>query len=672
MEKIYDNREFSWLKFNERVLDEAKSAEVPSLEKLRFISIATNNLDEFYMVRVGSLTDRILLKSESSEKRAELLDLYDNILKRTADFYEKQEEVYKNVVSELKDNNLKILSIASLSEEQLTFVKLVYIREIAPLLSAYIIDDRSRYPHLENKSVSAALYLKKKDKKMLAFVNKGSKVPKVIKIPSKSGPRFVLSDDVILRYAGKLFEGCSVIEKALVKVTRNADLDALEALYDEDVNYRSKVKELIKKRKRLLPVKIEVSNKISKEFKKLIANNLSEKIVLVNKIPLVFDFLSDIEKSLTKDQKSDIVFPKWEPKLPKWYDESISMLDTVTKKDVYLSYPYDSTRPFFKLLEEAAADKNITSIKVTLYRLSSYSKLVDILLRACKAGKKVVAVMELRARFDEDNNINYSEILENAGVKVLYGPSDYKIHSKVLLITGKNKYITHLATGNYNENTARLYTDVNIITGNKEIGEDAENLFSNIEKGNLKGKYNILAVSPSGVMKKLTKLINKEIEFQNQHKNGYIIMKFNSLTSQPMMEKLIEASRAGVKIQLIVRGICCLVPGIKGETENITVISIVGRFLEHSRVFYFNHNGEKVMYISSADLMTRNLERRVETAVPILDNTIKNHIYHTLLVMLSDDVKARIMHKSRKYHKKETENNINSQSYFCEIAGDEE
>ena len=666
MEKIYDNREFSWLKFNERVLDEAKSPLTPPLEKLRFISITTNNLDEFYMVRVGSLTDQMLLKPDNSDKRAEFSELYENILDRTAAFYEKQESVYKDVMAELRENHVQILKPGELSAEQLTFIKLIYVREIAPLLSAHIVDNRSRYPHLENKNVNIALHLKKKDKRLLAFVHKGRAIPRLIKLPSKSGLKFVLTDDIILRYAGRFFDGCAVLGKTLVKVTRNADLDALEALYDEDVNYRSKVKDLIKKRKRLLPVKIEVSEKISKEFRKLLANNLSDKIMLVNKIPMSFDFLSDIEKNLRREDKHKLIFPRWEPKLPKWYNEK--MIDTVLKNDVFLSYPYNSTKPFFRLLEEAATNPEVSSIKVTLYRLSHYSKLIDILLKACEAGKEVVAVMELRARFDEDNNINYSEILENAGAKILYGPSEYKIHSKVLLITMGDKYITHLATGNYNENTAKLYTDLNIITANYDIGKDSENLFANIENGNLKGKYNILYVSPNGIMKKLIKLINKEIEFQKEFGNGYIIMKFNSLTSRPIMEKLIEASKAGVKIQLIVRGICCLVPGIKNETENISVISIVGRFLEHSRVFYFNHNGEKRMYISSADLMTRNLERRVETAVPILDEGIKNQIYHTLLVMLSDDVKARVMTKNRKYHKKDTQNDINSQSYFCEIA----
>jgi len=666
MEKIYDNREFSWLKFNERVLDEAKSPLTPPLEKLRFISITTNNLDEFYMVRVGSLTDRILLKSNNSEKRAELLELYDNILERTAAFYEKQESVYKDVISELSKKGLQILTPGELTNEQLVFVKLVYIREIAPLLSAYIVDNTTRYPHLENKNTNIALHIKKKDKKLLAFIHKGNAIPKIIKLPSKSGLKYVFSDDIILKYAGKLFEGCTILEKVIVKVTRNADLDALEALYDEDVNYRSKMKDLIRKRKRLLPVKIEVSDKISVGLRKLLTNNLNEKILLSNKIPMSFGFLADIEKNLPRDKRDKLVFEKWVPRLPEWYSDEMSMTNAIMKKDIMLFYPFDSTKPFFKLLEEAAGDPEVSSIKVTLYRLSHHSRLIDILLKARDAGKEVVTVMELRARFDEDNNINYSEILENAGAKVLYGPSDYKIHSKVLLITKGEKYITHLATGNYNENTAKLYTDINIMTSNYEIGADAESLFKNIEDGNLKGKYRILSVSPNGIMKRLIKLIGKEIEFQKQYGNGYIILKFNSLTSRPMMEKLIEASKAGVKIQLIIRGICCLVPGIKGETENITVISIVGRFLEHSRVFYFNHNSEKRMYISSADLMTRNLERRVETAVPVLDFEIKNRIYHTLLVMMSDDVKARIMGKNRKYNKKETGNDINSQAYFCE------
>lgn len=671
---IYENREISWLKFNERVLEEATDALTPPLEKLRFLSIVTSNLDEFYMVRVGSLTDHVQFHKQTKDNKSGMSEQeqLDKILKKTRKFYVKQEAVFQEVVATLCEHKVRLLKLSELDRSQMNYVKEQYQRQIAPLLTFQIVDPRQPFPHLENRAVYTALHLKRKEKTALALVSKSSAVQQLIQLPSYDGFGFVLTDEVITYFAPKQFPDYDVTETCRVKVTRNADLEMLEAWYDQDVDYRDMMKDILKKRVRLSPVRIEVSQPISKEFKKLICHKSDESILLVNGVPLSYRFLGEAEKQMPKELRDSLVFSPMTPQLPAWYQPGEKMLDRVLHQDVFLSYPYESTKPFFQLLEEAVEDPDIISIQVTLYRLSSNSRIISLLEKAAEAGKEVLVVMELRARFDEANNINYSEILEQAGVRLLYGLSLYKIHSKILLITKKTdrgvRHIAHFGTGNYNEKTAQLYTDMNLITSHKEIGEDAAEFFRNITTSNINGKYKHLLVSPFGICQALCDLIDREISFQKQYGDGYIMMKFNSLTSKTMIDKLSEASRAGVKIQLVVRGICCLVPGIPGQTENITVVSIVGRYLEHSRIYYFNHHGAKKIYISSADLMTRNLERRLEIAAPVYDEGIKQQLTHHLLMLLSDDVKARVLGKDGNYTRKATKEQIHAQQYFYEQA----
>lgn len=671
---IYENREISWLKFNERVLDEATDSLTPPLEQLRFLSIATSNLDEFYMVRVGSLTDHVQFHKQTKDNKSGLSEQeqISKIFKKTKKFYQKQESVFHEVVATLAKHKFRLLKISELDRTQLNYVKDQYQRQIAPLLTFQVVDTRQPFPHLENKGVYTALHLKRKEKTHLAFVSKSSLVKHLIELPAYDGFGFVLTDEVITHFAPKHFPDYEVLESCRVKVTRNADLEMLEAWYDQDVDYRDMMKDILKKRVRLSPVRIEVSNSISKEFKKLICHKSDESILLINGVPLSYGFLAEAEKQMPKNLREQLVFQPMMPQLPGWYHQGEKMMDKVLREDVFLSYPYESTRPFFQLLEEAVEDPQVISIQVTLYRLSSNSRIISLLQKAAEQGKEVLVVMELRARFDEANNINYSEILEQAGVRLLYGLSLYKIHSKILLITKKAdrgvRHIVHLGTGNYNEKTAQLYTDMNLITSHKEIGEDAAEFFRNITTSNINGKYKHLLVSPFGISQALCDLIDEEIRFQKEYGDGFIMMKFNSLTSKTMIDKLAEASRTGVKIQLIIRGICCLVPGIPGETDNISVVSIVGRYLEHSRIYYFNHHGAKKIYISSADLMTRNLERRLEIAAPVYDETIKQQVTHHLLVLLSDDVKARILGKDGNYTRKETKEQVHAQQYFYEQA----
>ena len=674
MDQMYENRELSWLKFNERVLDEATDSLTPPLEKLRFLSIVTSNLDEFYMVRVGSLTDHVQFGKQTKDDKSGLTESEQvaKILKRTQKFYTRQAEVYDDVLRELSAHGFRLLKPNELSKEQLSFVKDFYQHGVEPLLSPQVVDARQPFPHLENRTVYTALHIRKKEKSAVAFVLKSSSVPEIIELPGSKGLEFVLTDDVIHFFAKKLFPGYEILETCLVKVTRNADLEMLEAWYDQDVDYRDMMKDILKKRVRLAPVRIEISDSVSKEFKKLICHKSPENIVLVNKVPLSYAFFSEAEKRLSRELRESLVFSPVTPQLPCWYQPTQKLMDKVQKEDLFLSYPYDSTKPFFQLLEEAVEDPDVISVKVTLYRLSSNSRIISLLEKAAEQGKEVLVVMELRARFDEANNINYSEQLEQAGVRLLYGLSLYKIHSKILLITKKTdrgiSHVVHLGTGNYNEKTAQLYTDMNLITSHREIGEDAAEFFNNITISNVNGKYKHLLVSPYGISRGLCDLIDEEIRYHKEFGDGRIVMKFNSLTSKTMMDKLSEASRAGVKIDLIVRGICCLIPGIAGETENITVTSIVGRYLEHSRIYYFYHHGDEKFYISSADLMTRNLERRLEIAAPVYTPAIKQKLKEHLDALLFDDVKARVLHSDGRYLRKPTVKGFHAQSYFMERA----
>ncbi len=674
MVQIYENRELSWLKFNERVLDEATDSLTPPLEKLRFLSIVTSNLDEFYMVRVGSLTDHVQFGKQTKDDKSGMTEAeqVQKILKRTQKFYVRQESVYQDVLRELSAHGVKLLTPAELSREQLSFVKDFYQHAVAPLLSPQVVDVRQPFPHLENRTVYTALHLKKKEKTAVAFVLKSTSVPEIIELPGSRGLEFVLTDDVIHFFAKKLFPGYEVLETCLVKVTRNADLEMLEAWYDQDVDYRDMMKDILKKRVRLAPVRIEVSNSISKEFKKQICHKSPESIVLVNRVPLSYAFFSEAEKRLPKELKEELTFSSMTPQLPAWYRPGEKLMERLQKEDLFLSYPYESTKPFFQLLEEAVEDPDVISIKVTLYRLSSNSRIISLLEKAAEQGKEVLVVMELRARFDEANNINYSEQLEQAGVRLLYGLSLYKIHSKILLITKKTdrgiSHIVHLGTGNYNEKTAQLYTDMNLLTTHSGIGEDAAEFFNNITTSNVNGKYKHLLVSPYGINRGLCDLIDEEIACHREFGDGHIMMKFNSLTSKTMIDKLVEAGKAGVRVDLVIRGICCLIPGIEGETDNITVTSIVGRYLEHSRIYYFHHHGDEKFYISSADLMTRNLERRLEIAAPVYVLPIKQKLKEHLDSLLLDDVKARILQADGRYIRKPTVQGFHAQKHFMQQA----
>jgi len=673
---FYDNRELSWLKFNKRVLDEALCEDTPGFEKLRFLAISTSNLDEFYMVRVGSIMDRILIGDKSVDDKTGLTfeKQLEQIYKKTQDFYKEKQKIFDFVIDELKNSGIKLHKVVALFGGKAEIAKKIYERRIKPLLSVQVVDLKNPFPHLENKAVCCAFMLSKKEKNCLGLVLKSPSLEEVFFLNNKDSCDFVLTDDIIYEYADEFFKGHKIVDKCKLRVTRNADIELLENEFSDEIDYRSSMKKIIKKRQRLSPVRYEVSKRISKEFKKLILNKKENSdMIFVNKIPLSFDFVGELEKNIPKDILSPHIFKPRNAILPLWFD-NMSVMKKVREGDIFLNYPFDSMRIFLKLLTEAADDKNVTSIKITLYRVNKNSKVIDALIKAAENGKEVLCVVELRARFDEENNINYSEILEEAGVRVLYGPEKYKVHSKLCLITVKKKdsveYITHCGTGNYNEKTAALYTDMNIITNDFAIGNDAKKFFDNISSGNaqsLISEYEKLVSSPDNIEKKLIEMIDEEMLYHKLYNNGRIIIKLNSLTHKGLIDKLIEAAKSGVKIELIVRGICCLVPSSE-ICKNINIVSIVGRYLEHSRVYFFYHNGVNKMYISSADLMTRNLKKRVEIACPIENLKIKKTIIDNLECILNDDVKGRKMDENGDYFRKKNEKGINSQEKTFNIA----
>lgn len=656
MNNIYDNRELSWLKFNERVLFEAQDKNTPILDRLRFLSITTSNLDEFFMVRVGSLLDKIEKKEKSSDDKTGLTnkEQVKKIFKKTSEFYKEKKEITQNVFEKLSENGICIKSADSLFGGREEKAKKIFENLLKPFLSVFTAENGSHFPHLENKRVYCTFHLTKKGKNYLGIIVKSEQIPEIFTLKEKDNLEFIITDDLILKYGEKFFSSFKIIEKCFVRFTRSADMDLTKNKHESDEEYKERMKLFLKKRIRLAPVRIEISKNISKTFKKLILNKKSPDILIVNRNYLSFDFANEAEKRIPKELREKLSYKRDIQSV-----ETKNVMKTVNQKDIFLSYPFDTMSTFVNLLEEASSDKDVVSVKITLYRLNKNSGVVSSLIKASKNGKEVVAVIEPRARFDEENNINYAQILEENGVKVILGLKDKKVHSKLCLITkkGKDKYITQCGTGNYNEKTANQYTDMNIITKDAEIGRDAKDFFEKIENESMDFAFQKLVSSPNDIEETLIKLIDCEIMYHKLYKNGRIILKVNSLTHKKTIDKLTEASEYGVKIQLIIRGICCLVP----KNENITVVSIVGKYLEHSRVYFFNCNNIKKIYISSADIMTRNLENRIEIACPVENREIKERIYETLELILKDDVNASVMNENGIYEKKETKENINSQ-----------
>ena len=608
MSSIYMNRELSWLKFNERVLEEAENPEVPLCERLTFASIYQSNLDEFFMVRVGSLYDQTLLDKKIRENKTGMTsqEQIDAILKRTKQINKRKEAVYEELMERVAEQGIRILRFNELDEEGAAYLERYFESEIAPLISPTVVGRRQPFPFLRNKEIYAVAVLGSKGKKdRLGIIPCTSNIfGRLIAVPGMQGT-YMLAEELILHFAPAVFKGYKIKSKSLLRITRNADIDA-DALYDEDLDYREFMEGLIKQRKKLAPIRLELSRDIDKKGIAVLCEylELDESHVFISSTPLDLSFVFQIQDLLRKH--TELYFPKRTPQRSDQFQDGKSIIEQIREKDKLLSYPYESIRPFLHLLTEAAEDPDVISIKMTLYRVAKQSKVVEALIEAAENGKEVVVLVELRARFDEENNIGWSRLLEDAGCQVIYGLDGYKVHSKLCLITRKNggqvEYITQIGTGNYNEKTSRLYTDLSLMTANVEIGLEASNVFQALSKGEVVEHSEHLLVAPKCLQNKVLAMLDEEIAHARNGEEAYAGFKLNSLTDKKIIDKLIEASEAGVKIDMVVRGICCLIPGVEGKTENIRIISIVGRFLEHSRIYIFGNSKRRKYYIASADL----------------------------------------------------------------------
>lgn len=671
MSKTYMNRELSWLKFNERVLEEAENPEVPLCERLTFASIYQSNLDEFFMVRVGSLYDQTLLDKVICENKTGMTsqEQIDAILKRTRQINKRKEAVYEDLMARVAEQGVRILRFNELDEEGALYLERYFESEIAPLISPTVVGRRQPFPFLKNKEIYAVAVLGTKGKKdRLGIIPCTSNIfGRLIAVPGMPGT-YMLAEELILHFASVVFKGYKIKSKSLLRITRNADIDA-DALYDEDLDYREFMEGLIKQRKKLAPVRLELSREIDKKGIAVLCDflELDESHVFMSSTPLDLSFVFQIQDLLRKN--TELYFPKRTPQKSDQFRDGKSIIEQIKEEDKLLSYPYESIRPFLHLLTEAAEDPDVISIKMTLYRVAKQSKVVEALIEAAENGKEVVVLVELRARFDEENNIGWSRRLEDAGCQVIYGLDGYKVHSKLCLITKKNggqiEYITQIGTGNYNEKTSRLYTDLSLMTANVEIGLEASNVFQALSKGEVVEHSKHLLVAPKCLQNKVLDMLDEEIAHARNGGEAYAGFKLNSLTDKKIIDKLIEASKAGVKIDMIVRGICCLLPGVEGKTENIRIISIVGRFLEHSRIYIFGSQERRKYYIASADFMTRNTVRRVEVAAPVYDVKLQEKLQEMFDIMLSDNQKARQLGPDGNYQRVINEKApVNSQEYF--------
>lgn len=671
MSKIYMNRELSWLKFNERVLEEAENPEVPLCERLTFASIYQSNLDEFFMVRVGSLYDQTLLDKKICENKTGMTsqEQIDAILKQTKLINKRKEAVYEELMARVAEQKIRILRFNELDEDGARYLEGYFKSEIAPLISPTVIGRRQPFPFLKNKEIYAVAVLGAKGKKdRLGIIPCTSNIfGRLIAVPGMPGT-YMLAEELILHFAPVVFKGYKIKSKSLLRITRNADIDA-DALYDEDLDYREFMAGLIKQRKKLAPIRLELSRDMDKKGIAVLCEylELDENHVFMSSTPLDLSFVFQIQDLLRKNP--ELYFSKRTPQKSDQFQDGKSIIAQIKEEDKLLSYPYESIRPFLHLLTEAAEDPDVISIKMTLYRVAKQSKVVEALIEAAENGKEVVVLVELRARFDEENNIEWSRRLEDAGCQVIYGLDGYKVHSKLCLITRKNagqvEYITQIGTGNYNEKTSRLYTDLSLMTSNVEIGLEASNVFQALSKGEVVEHTRHLLVAPKCLQNKVLDMLDEEIAHARNGEEAYAGFKLNSLTDKKIIDKLIEASEAGVKIDMIIRGICCLIPGVEGKTENIRIISIVGRFLEHSRIYIFGSKERRKYYIASADFMTRNTVRRVEVAAPVYNDKLKTKLQEMFDVMLSDNQKARKLEADGNYHRVSNDlTPVNAQEYF--------
>ena len=673
----YQNRELSWQKFNERVLEEAEDNGNPLCERLSFLSIFQSNLDEFFMVRVGSLHDMMLLKKEERENKTNMTakEQIAAILKRSHELTLRKDQVYRNLMEQIREQGVELIRFQELSGEESKYLERYFVNEIQPLLSTMIVGKKQPFPFLKNKDIYAVAVLEtRNEKEKIAIIPCNSGVcERLIAIPSRPGC-FMLAEEMILHFLPKVFQKYKIVAKSLIRVTRNADIDA-DSIYDEDLNYRDHMAEVVKLRKKLCPVRMEMTRELDETIVERFCEvlGLKESQVFRMDSPMDLSFLFRIQDELRSHP--ELFYERRVPQNSPAFDRTQPILPQILQKDKLLSYPYESIKPFLTMLHEAAMDPKVVSIKMTLYRLAKDSKVVEALVEAAENGKQVDVLVELKARFDEENNIEWSRRLEDAGCHVIYGLDGLKVHSKLCLITrkeeGQIEYITQVGTGNYNEKTSRLYTDLSLMTADQTIGQDAAAVFQALSLGETVDHVDDLMVAPKCLQNKVLALMDREIQEAKEGREGYIGIKINSLTDKRIIDKLIEASEAGVQIEMVIRGINCILSGIEGKTDHIRVISIVGRYLEHSRIYIFGTGEREQIYIASADYMTRNTLRRVEVAVPIKDEELRDRLRRMFRIMLEDNVKARVQLPDGSYEhvrRPEGEEPLNSQEFFFEKA----
>ena len=672
MQNYTQNRELSWLKFNQRVLEEAKDSSVPLLERMKFVSIFTSNLDEFFMIRVGSLYDMSLTDNSTIDSRSGMnpKEQLDAIFAAVAPLYKERDKTYSEIKKLLNPYGVCGLSIKELEQQEKKYVKKYFKDQILPILSPQIVDANHPFPHLLNKELYVIASLKQNGTSMIGIVPVPQFVSDILYLPGHD-IRYIRMEKVIMEYLDVVFDKYEVSNKNYICVTRNADVSPDDEALEINDDFRLLMQETLHKRRRMAVVRMETAESLDKELEKYFCDKfkITPAQIYRTKMPMKLDYIFSIMDKVPASLKRSLVDEPFTPQ-PSRYLTDGKVIPQVKKKDILLSYPYESMDPFLRMIKEAAYDPTVLTIRITIYRLAKKARLVEYLCAAAENGKEVTVLIELRARFDEQNNIDWSERLEEAGCRVIYGFEGYKVHSKICLITYRNRnnieYITQVGTGNYNEKTATMYTDVSLITADRRIGEDAAIFFKNMSIGNLNGSYKHIIVSPTSLKPKVLALMDEEIK---KGTNGRIIMKMNSVTDVDFIQKVSEASNAGVKVDLIVRGICCILPGVKGYTENLRVTSIVGRYLEHPRIFLFGTGADQKIYIGSADMMTRNTEKRVEVACPVYDETIRKQLTHMLKIMLADNVKARELKSDGKYYKKEKgTSKVNSQEYFMREA----
>ena len=677
MENIYMNRELSWLKFNERVIEEAENPEVPLCERMNFVSIYQSNLDEFFMVRVGSLQDQMLVNKKIRDNKTNMTseEQIKAILKEVKRLNKRKDAAYKDLMERVEEYGIKLIDFTMAKSDEKKYLEQYFNNEIVPLSSPTIVGKRQPFPFLKNENIYAVVVLETRSgKERIGIIPcTNNMVERLVELPGGKG-RYILSENIILHYIGKVFKGYKVKGKSLIRVVRNADIDA-DALYDEDLDYREFMADLMKERKKLSPVRLDMSREIDESVVEALCRYLDvlPERVFRSEAPLDLSFVYKIQDLLRMNP--ELFYEKRVPQKSASFRDGVSILQQIEEGDKLLSYPYESIRPFLHMLNEAAEDDSVISIKMTLYRLAKQSKIIEALCEAAENGKEVVVLVELRARFDEENNIRWSRMLEKAGCQIIYGLEGYKVHSKLCLITKKGRdgieYITQIGTGNYNEKTARLYTDLSLMTADEQIGMDAAKVFQALAKGETVEESGHLLVAPKCLQSRVIDMIEEQIRIKKNGGEAYIGLKMNSLTDKKIMDKLVDASCAGVHIDMIIRGICCLIPGVKGQTENIHIISIVGRFLEHSRIYIFGCGEKRKYYISSADFMTRNTVKRVEVAAPVYSPALKERIQGIFDLMLSDNKKARVENADGMYTLVKCEGEpVNSQEMLYQEAYD--